>query len=127
MAADKVIFDRRTFFTGQRVFSQGDMGHTMYFVERGKVLISLGDESRPVLLGEINAGGIFGEMALIDGAPRMAHATAAEESVLHAIPQSVFQQKMQASDPFIRALVRIMLNNLRAANNKALAAEQRAA
>jgi len=127
MAADKVIFDRRTYFTGQRIFNQGDMGHCMYLVERGKVLISRGEESSPQLVGEINAGGIFGEMALIDGAARMAHATAAEESVLHAIPQAVFQQKMQASDPFIRALVRIMLNNLRTANDKAFAAERQAA
>jgi CRP-like cAMP-binding protein len=105
MAVERV-FDRRTYFTGQRIFSQGDAGFTMYFVERGKILISRGNESDPELIGEVRSGGIFGEMALIDGQPRM------------AIPQAVFQQKMQSSDPFIRALVRIMLTNLRNANDQ---------
>ena len=117
------VFDRRVFYPGQRIFSEGDNGYCMYFVEKGRVIIGRGDESRQDKIGEIAAGGIFGEMALIDGAPRMAHATAAEESILHAIPQPVFQKKLQDADPFIRALVRVLLTNLRASDPTAATAK----
>ena len=117
------VFDRRVFYPGQRIFSEGDKGYCMYFVEKGRVIIGRGNESNQTKIGEITSGGIFGEMALIDGAPRMAHATAAEESVLHAIPQPVFQKKLQEADPFVRALVRVLLTNLRASDPKPAAAK----
>ena len=84
------VFDRRVFYPGQRVFNQGDPGHCMYFVESGRVLIARGEESKPEKISEVATGGIFGEMALIDGGLRMAHATAMEQSVLHAIPKKMF-------------------------------------
>lgn len=113
------VFDRRVFYPGQRVFNQGDPGHCMYFVESGRVLIARGEESKPEKIGEVATGGIFGEMALIDGGLRMAHATAMEQSVLHAIPKKMFDEKYEKSDPFIKALLRILINNARSAQDRA--------
>jgi CRP-like cAMP-binding protein len=113
------IFDRRVYYPGQCVFSQGNQGHCMYYVERGRVLIARGEESNPEKIGEVITGGIFGEMALVDGAPRMAHATAIEESVLHSIPKKMFDQKFDKADPFIKAVLRILIVNARSAHERA--------
>jgi signal transduction histidine kinase len=67
----------RNFPAGQVIFSAGDPGDGFYVVETGRVQISAvvaGSDSR--VLASIGAGDFFGEMAVIDDAPRSATATA---------------------------------------------------
>ena len=111
------VFNRKTYQPGEPIFWEGDIGKVMYYVKKGKVKIWRGTEAKPTVLGYIDEGGIFGEMALIDGAPRMAHATAEEETLLHAIPESVLKGKLAAADPFVAALVRILTKNLRSSSS----------
>jgi len=109
-------FNRKTYKPGEMIFCEGDHGDVMYYVKRGKVRIWRGTGDNPQVLGYIDEGGIFGEMALIDGAPRMAHATAVDETLLHAIPEKVLKGKLEAADPFVSALVRILTKNLRSSS-----------
>ena len=51
---------------GEVIFETGDKGDTMYLVRSGEVVIRRGDQ----VMGTLGSGGIFGEMALIDGSPR---------------------------------------------------------
>ena len=112
------VFERRLVQAGERIFSQGDVGHVMYYLHSGMVRIWQGNEADreadQKVIGIITDGGIFGEMALVDGAPRMAHATAEEESLIYLIPASVLQAKLDHADPFLRGLIRILVSNLRA-------------
>lgn len=70
-----------TFAPGELIFSAGDPGDGFYVVDAGEVRISAtvaGGESR--LLAIIGAGNYFGEMALLDDAPRSASAHAVGET-----------------------------------------------
>ena len=107
------VYDRRVFFPGHKVFSEGDKGLAMYYVERGRVRIWKGNDIHSVVLTEISDGGIFGEMALIDDAPRSAHATVVEETVVYAIPAEMMRQKLEETPPFVLAVLRILVENLR--------------
>jgi CRP-like cAMP-binding protein len=57
---------------GQVIFSAGDAGREMFIVRSGSVDLRIGD----ALLETVGQGGIFGELALVDPAPRSATAVA---------------------------------------------------
>ncbi|HSV28494.1 MAG TPA: cyclic nucleotide-binding domain-containing protein [Candidatus Omnitrophota bacterium] len=110
------ILDRRSFENGKPIFSEGERGDAAYVVESGEVGIYKEIDGEVVKLGTIKQGGIFGEMAVIDGTPRMATALAEGHVVLVRVPKGVFDQKIAACDPFIRGLITIFLNNIRASH-----------
>ncbi|MSP88992.1 MAG: cyclic nucleotide-binding domain-containing protein [Alphaproteobacteria bacterium] len=91
------VFDVRTVKTGEVIFREGSMGLHMLLVENGMIEISKTAKSgEKVVLGVVQPGGIFGEMALIDQSPRMA--TALEASTLRVIPNDIFQEKFEKLD-----------------------------
>ncbi|MGE5546905.1 MAG: cyclic nucleotide-binding domain-containing protein [Solirubrobacterales bacterium] len=114
--ASPQILDRRSFEAGRVIFAQGERGDAAYVVESGEVGIYREVDGEVVKLGTLSAGGIFGEMAVIDGTPRMATARAETAVVLVRVPKGVFDQKMAACDPFIRGLITIFLNNIRSSH-----------
>ena len=60
-----------SFRPGEVIFREGDKGNEMYVVRSGEVDIELDGK----VLETLARGGIFGEMALIDGSPRAATAS----------------------------------------------------
>jgi CRP/FNR family transcriptional regulator, cyclic AMP receptor protein len=63
---------------GERIFSEGDCGSGLIAVVSGLVRISVSSEGATELtLRLVAAGEVFGEISLLDGQPRTAHATAA--------------------------------------------------
>lgn len=107
------VLDRKVFYKGRDVFREDQPGRVAYIVESGEIEISKALDGRRVVLGRVGRGGVFGEMALIDDAPRMATATASTDTVCIVVPEATLTQKLAAADPFIRALVRIMVRNIR--------------
>ncbi|MBF0561485.1 MAG: cyclic nucleotide-binding domain-containing protein [Alphaproteobacteria bacterium] len=112
LLTDKLL-ERRSFARGTKIFSQGDRGDAAYVVESGRIAIYKHLEDRKVHLATMTKGALFGEMAVIDGSSRMASAVALEASVLVRIPAGVVEQKMTKTDPFIKALINILMDNLR--------------
>ena len=77
---------------GEVIFKEGDQGDAFYIVFQGGVELSLtrpgGEVENPALLGP---GGSFGEMALLDDAPRSATARAASGSALIRLGKEDFR------------------------------------
>ena len=68
------------------IFNEGEPGDCLFLVVSGSVRISkMGRGGKQETLGIIAPGNFFGEMALIDGQPRSAQATAGETTVLGKI------------------------------------------
>ncbi|HAY48583.1 MULTISPECIES: cyclic nucleotide-binding domain-containing protein [Thalassospira] len=121
---NKKVMDRQVFAMDQVIFREGKPGNAAYVVQEGKVEVFKtlnGDEE--VILGTIEAGGLFGELALVDNKPRMASARATERTVLIAINRQTFEKKMAGSDRFIKAILRILLGNYRTVVRRAALAE----
>jgi CRP/FNR family transcriptional regulator, cyclic AMP receptor protein len=62
----------RTFKAGETIFHAGDPATELYVIQQGRVGIQAGNR----LLDTLEGKTIFGEMALVDGAPRSATAVA---------------------------------------------------
>ena len=111
---------------GSKVFKENDPGDGFYWIRSGKIRISrqVVPEGKRVpqeqLLTVLTAGSIFGEMALVDGAPRSADAIAEDDAVLFSLSQSDYE-KMQVSQPLTAmriqdVLVVTLSSRIRAAN-----------
>lgn len=112
------FLNRKIYYGGDVIFEEGAQGDCAYLIERGAVRISKRTRSGDVELGMLGAGAIFGEMALIDASPRMASAIAAEETVVTFVNQAMFEKKMEGIDPFIRALIHILVRYVRNMGDK---------
>ncbi|NVJ92490.1 MAG: cyclic nucleotide-binding domain-containing protein [Methylocystaceae bacterium] len=111
--AAKRFIDRKVVYAGDKVFKEGEPGDRAYIIERGMVEIFKMIDGKEVVLGTINKGGIFGEMALIDNSPRMAAARAVQQTTLVVITRDVFESKIAKADPFVRGLINIFVKNIR--------------
>ncbi len=108
---DELTRDR--YKQGTVLFKEGDVGDAAYIVHSGSVGIFKEIEDGRIQLATLKDGELFGEMAIIDGSPRMAEAVTLEESVIIKIPKDVLETKLANHDPFLQALVLILVNNLR--------------
>lgn len=82
---------RRSFEEGAVVFLRGDPGDSLYGVVTGKVRISVsGPGGKEVFLNIMEPGDSFGEIALLDGQPRTASATALAPTELLVIQREQF-------------------------------------
>ncbi len=71
---ERMFKKRIPFEPGERIFMEGDKGDGVYFMLEGRVkVVIFTKDSREIILGEIETGQVFGEMALIDGKPRSAN------------------------------------------------------
>lgn len=94
---------------GTYVFRKGDACDAMYAVLEGKVAIFNGS----VLIEEVAAGGIFGEMALVDGSPRSADAVAGTAVKLAKIDEQRFLSLAQYNPYFTLEVLRGTVARLR--------------
>jgi CRP/FNR family transcriptional regulator, cyclic AMP receptor protein len=91
---DGLLHDRH-YLKDEVVFDQGEEGQALYVVLSGKVLICRQGEPVTGRIAEIPAGALFGELALLDGAPRVAQARAAEDCVLAALSRADFTRLVE--------------------------------
>ena len=101
--------DAQTLPAGHRFFAVGDQGEIMYVVIEGEVEIKL----RGKLLETVVAGGIFGELALIDHRERSADVTAKTEVKVSAIDQKHFLYLVRNHPFFALEVMKIMADRLR--------------
>ena len=71
----------RSYLKDEVVFDEGEEGQAIYFVLRGKVLICT-QQPPAKAIATLEPGSFFGELALLDNAPRSAQARAAEDCTL---------------------------------------------
>jgi CRP-like cAMP-binding protein len=92
---------RRRYRRDEVIFHEGDPGDSLHVVVAGRVKITResteGDEAIVVLLVP---GDSFGELVLLDGAPRSATATAMEPTETLVMARSTFVELVEGGSPF---------------------------
>lgn len=105
--------EMNAFAPGTVIFREGEGGDTAYLVASGSVEISCLQDGKTVVLGEIKAGSLFGEMALIGDLPRSASATAKEQCVVYQVPRNVFEIELNGTSALMRSLVLNLISHIR--------------
>lgn len=106
-----------SFPKGKVLFKQGDSGDAAYIVSSGAIGLYREAQGRKIPLATVRKGELFGEMAVIDGSPRMATAFALEDSKLSVIPIETMVDKVRRADPFIRTMIHMLMSNLRSVHD----------
>ncbi len=85
------LLHERSYIAGEIIFDEGEQGQAIYCVFSGSVLIChQGDPSRGII-NELGPGHFFGDLALLDDAPRAAQARAVSDCTLGVFFRSDFQ------------------------------------
>ena len=103
----------RTYKAGDTIFRQGDAAEELYVIQSGRVEIRLGNR----LLETLPEHSIFGEMALIDKAPRSATAIAVTDAKLVPVGEKQFLFLVSRTPHFALNVMRTLARRLRATNS----------
>ncbi|HET7168885.1 MAG TPA: Crp/Fnr family transcriptional regulator [Candidatus Limnocylindrales bacterium] len=115
-ALERVAAGMRTrrFRRGEVIFHIGDPGDALFVIVAGEVKISLpsetGDEA---ILATLHPGAVFGELALLDGAPRSASATATTATETVVLPRDRFRELIATEAGVRDALLASIAGELR--------------
>ncbi len=96
------------------VFRKGDAGREMYAIASGRIRISReSEDGREIALGILEAGDLFGEISLLDGAPRTATCTTIEPAALLVIGRPEFLDLLDQLPALAVKLLEILAARLR--------------
>ena len=101
--------DTTEYMQGQTIFHQGDEAHAMYVVVEGEVEILIGER----VVDTVEAGGLFGELALIDGARRSGSAIAKTYVKVVPVSERRFTFLIQQTPHFALQVMRVMAERLK--------------
>jgi CRP/FNR family transcriptional regulator, cyclic AMP receptor protein len=105
---------RRTYKDGALIFSHGDPGDALYGVVTGKIRISAsGRDGKEMFLNIMEPGDTFGEIAILDGHPRTATASATASSELLIIAREHFLALLQREPGLTIHLLRLLCQRIR--------------
>lgn len=105
---------QRTYAQNAVIFSQSEAGDALYGVLTGRVRISTSSAGgKEVFLNIMEPGDCFGEIALLDGQPRTASATAMSACELFVITRSQFLPLLGHNALLTDHLLRLLCGRLR--------------
>ncbi|MGB0670752.1 MAG: Crp/Fnr family transcriptional regulator [Rhodospirillales bacterium] len=107
------ILKRRTFRQYEVIFQEGEPAQYAYLLKSGRVEIITSRDSEPVVLTVIQPNQLFGELALIDGAPRSATAFASEESEAVLVEAEDIKRQLEGVDDFMKFWVAYLTDRIR--------------
>jgi len=108
-----------SFVAGQVIFGRGDEGREIYLVTRGRVRLSiLTAEGRELSFAHAEPGTVFGEIAMLDGGPRTADATAVSKGVALTLSKAAFQRLAESRPQMIDAAIKFLCRRLREADQQ---------
>ena len=95
---------------GETIFSQGDLGTSLYIIAEGKVRVHDGDRT----LNFLGKRDVFGEMSALDPEPRSATVTAVEDTHLLRLDRKPLFALMNQRSEVTQGIIHVLCGRLRA-------------
>jgi CRP/FNR family cyclic AMP-dependent transcriptional regulator len=107
----------RTYHRGELIVREGETATGCFIIASGRVEVLKGvDDPQPLILGRLDAGEFFGEMAVIDDHPRSATVRAIEETECVAIRRVDFLEVLQRRPQIAVQMLPVLVRRLRQAD-----------
>lgn len=109
----------REFKPHQQILGHQEDTRTVLFLTAGKAHATIFSENgRQVTFSDINAGGMFGEWAAIDGKPRAASVEAVTRCTAAAMSQELFWEVLRTEPTVVAAVLKRLVRRLREMSDK---------
>jgi len=110
---------RRSYPKGRTIVSEGEPSQSMYILLAGRAKVQRSDsEGKEVILAVLGSGEFFGEMSLIDDAPRSASVITLEPCEFMAVSKEAFKAMLAQSPEVSMNVMRGLVRRLREADKK---------
>jgi CRP/FNR family cyclic AMP-dependent transcriptional regulator len=109
LAAVALISSEERREQGDEIFGEGEAGDALYLVLDGKVRVHKQDR----LIAELGERECFGEMAILDAAPRSATVTALSDTNLLKLTREDFQEIMTEKPEIATGVIKVLTRRLR--------------
>ncbi len=107
------------FDASQVIFARGDAGREIFLVVKGRVRLSvLTAEGRELSFAHAEPGAIFGEIAMLDGGPRSADATAVNKVTALSLSKPAFKRLVDTLPVVGEAAIRFLCSRVREADQQ---------
>jgi CRP/FNR family cyclic AMP-dependent transcriptional regulator len=110
---------RRNYPKGRIIVAEGEPSQTLYVLLSGRAKVQRSDtEGKEVILAVLGPGECFGEMSLIDDAPRSASVITIESSDFISINKDSFKAMLASSPEICMRIMKGLVKRLREADKK---------
>lgn len=110
---------RRSFPKGRTIVAEGETSQSFYLLLSGRAKVQRSDsEGKEVILAILGPGEFFGEMSLIDDAPRSASVITIEPCDFISVNKESFKAMLASSTDMCLAIMRGIVKRLREADKK---------
>lgn len=113
------VMTRKSAPKNRTIIKAGDPTDSLYIVIAGRTKVQMSDEEgKEVILSVLGPGDFFGEMGLLDGAPRAASVVTIEQSEFVWISKEDFHVLLQDNFEMAMIIMRGLVKRLREADRK---------
>ncbi len=109
LAQVALVSSEETHEPGEEIFAEGESGDALYLVLDGRVRVHKQDR----VLAELGERECFGEMAILDAAPRSATVTALTDTNVLKISREDFQEIMGEKPEIAVGIIKVLTRRLR--------------
>lgn len=106
----------QTLPAGALLIQEGDDTRTAYFLYAGKAGVCKQKDGKPLKLGQLSEGQLFGEMAYLLSEKRTASVIAETEITVLALPPAMLEELMRYSAPLSRRIIDMLCQRLERMN-----------
>jgi CRP/FNR family cyclic AMP-dependent transcriptional regulator len=110
------VAEERRYIAGEVILRQGEPADGVYFLAAGVVDIYAAGADGAQWLNRLNVGECFGEMGVVDGAPRSATAIAVSLAFCYFVPEEPFLDLVEQVPEVTLRLVTLVSRRLRRLN-----------
>jgi CRP-like cAMP-binding protein len=106
---------RREYLTGESIYSQGDPSHAVFYIQSGKVKLTVVSmNGKEAVIAHLPAGSFFGEASLAGESLRISSAYALQSSTVVRIEKTVMQDLLRHEPEFAQQfLTHLLSRNMR--------------